>query len=100
MYDFKIIETSPVVQGLRLHTPNAGGPGSIPGQETGPHVLQLRILHAATTTQCRQINTQARSWSIGKPALPECLLWSAYTEMCLIPPSFGSLSTSEVLNFF
>ena len=36
MYDFKIIETSPVVQGLRLHTPNAGGPGSIPGQETTP----------------------------------------------------------------
>ena len=32
--------TSPVVQWLRLHSSNAGGMGSIPGQET-------KILHAA-----------------------------------------------------
>ncbi|TEA30390.1 hypothetical protein DBR06_SOUSAS17710012, partial [Sousa chinensis] len=44
-----------VVQWLRLHTPNAGGLGSIPGQGTGSHMPQLRIhmpqlkiLHAAT----------------------------------------------------
>ncbi|TEA36668.1 hypothetical protein DBR06_SOUSAS310070, partial [Sousa chinensis] len=43
-----------VVQWLRLHTPNAGGPGSIPGQGTRSHMLQLRVhmlqlkfLHAA-----------------------------------------------------
>ena len=31
-----------VVQWLRLHAPNAGGPGLIPGQETGSHMPQLR----------------------------------------------------------
>ena len=30
-----------VVQWLRLHTPNAGGLGSIPGQGTRPHMVQL-----------------------------------------------------------
>ena len=34
--------TSLVVQWLRLHTPNAGGPGSIPGQGTRSHMPQLR----------------------------------------------------------
>ena len=32
--------TSPVVQWLRLHAPNAGGLGSIPGQGTKSHMLQ------------------------------------------------------------
>ena len=31
-----------MVQWLRLHAPNAGGPGSIPGRQTGSH------MHAAT----------------------------------------------------
>ena len=31
-----------VVQWLRLWAPNAGEPGSIPGQGTRPHMLQLR----------------------------------------------------------
>ena len=35
--------TSLVVQWLRLYCPNAGGPGSILGQGTGSHMLQLRI---------------------------------------------------------
>ena len=35
-------ETSFVVQQLRLHDFNAGGPGSIPGQRTGSHMLQLK----------------------------------------------------------
>ena len=34
--------TALVVQGLRLHPPNAGGLGSIPGQETRFHMPQLR----------------------------------------------------------
>ena len=34
--------TSLVVQWLRPCAPNAGGPGSIPGQGTRSHVLQLR----------------------------------------------------------
>ena len=40
--------TSWVVQWFRLHTPNAGGSGSIPGQGTRSHMLQLR---ASTTNQ-------------------------------------------------
>ena len=34
--------TSLVVQWLRLHTPNAKGPSSIPGWGTRFHMLQLR----------------------------------------------------------
>ena len=51
-----------MVQWLRLLTPNAGGPGSIPGQGTRSHMLQLqvhvpqlKILCAATKTQRSQI---------------------------------------------
>ena len=32
-----------MVQWLRLHNPNAGGPGLIPGQRTRFHTLQLKI---------------------------------------------------------
>ena len=35
--------TSLVVQWLRLYAPNAGDLGLIPGQETGTHMLQLKI---------------------------------------------------------
>ena len=34
--------TSLVVQRLRCHFPNAGGPGSVSGQGTRSHMLQLR----------------------------------------------------------
>ena len=34
--------TSLVAQWLRVRTPNAGGLGSIPGQGTRSHMLQLR----------------------------------------------------------
>ena len=37
-------------------TPNAGGLGLIPGQGTRSHILQLKILHAATNSCCCQIN--------------------------------------------
>ena len=50
-----ILGTSLVTQWLRLRAPSAGGPGSIPGQGTRSHMLQLRvhmlqlkILHATT----------------------------------------------------
>ena len=36
------LETSLVVQWLRLHAPNAGGMGSIPHQGTGSHMSQLK----------------------------------------------------------
>ena len=32
-----------MVQWLRLYASNAGGPGSIPGQGTKSHMLQLRV---------------------------------------------------------
>ena len=55
--------TSWVVRWLRLHTPNAGSLGSIPGQGTRSHMpqlrvcmLQQRILHAAMKTQHSQKN--------------------------------------------
>ncbi|TEA31919.1 hypothetical protein DBR06_SOUSAS8310169, partial [Sousa chinensis] len=32
-----------VVQWLRLHAPNTGGPGLIPGQGTRSRMLQLRV---------------------------------------------------------
>ena len=45
-----------MVQGLRLHASNARDPGSVPGQGTRSHMLQLKILHAITKTWCSQIN--------------------------------------------
>ena len=39
----KIFRTSLVVQWTRLHAPNAGGLGLIPGQGTKSHVPQLRV---------------------------------------------------------
>ena len=44
------------VWGLRLHAPNAGGLGSISAQGTRFYLPQLKILHAATKTQFRQIS--------------------------------------------
>ena len=40
--------TSLVIQWLKLHDPRAGGLGSIPGQGTRSHMLQLKIARAAT----------------------------------------------------
>ena len=37
------VGTSLLVQWLRLHTPKAGGLGSIPGQGTSAHTPQLRV---------------------------------------------------------
>ena len=44
-----------MVQGLRVHTPSAGGPGLILGQGTRSHMLQLKIPPTATKTQYSQI---------------------------------------------
>ena len=48
--------TALVIQWLRLHAPNAEGPGSIPGQGTRSHMPQLKIPHATTKTLYSQIN--------------------------------------------
>ena len=70
----KDIGLSLAVQWLRLHAPNAGGPGSIPGGGTRSHMPQLRvpmqqlkIPHATTkrsrTRQQRYRMLQLRSGS-------------------------------------
>ena len=41
--------TSLVVQWLRLHTANAGGPGSIPGQGARSHMLQQQQQKASAS---------------------------------------------------
>ena len=66
--------TSLVIQRLRLHTPNAGGPGSIPSQATRLHMLQLKVLHTtvkiphtATKTWCSQVSKEInffKWWSL------------------------------------
>ena len=45
-----------VVQWLRLHAPNAGVLGLMPGQRTRYHMLQLKIPKATAKTQHNQIN--------------------------------------------
>ena len=50
--------TSLVVQWLRLHAPNAGRPGSIPGQGTRSHMLQLRVC----VPQIKMLRATAKTW--------------------------------------
>ena len=72
-----VLGTSLVVQWLGLHAPNAGGPGSSPGQGTGSCTPKLKISHAATKTRRSQIinfflsglNTRGRKEIRGKGAI-------------------------------
>ena len=50
--------TSLVVQWSRLHAPNAGGPGLMPGQGTRARVQQLKILQVATKILSAATKTQ------------------------------------------
>ena len=52
----RMYRTSLVVQWLRLHSPNIGGLGLIPGQVTRSHMPQLKIMHAIIKIQCSPIN--------------------------------------------
>ena len=47
--------TSLEVQWLRLHTSNAGGPGSIPGQGTRSHMPQLRVRMLQQRSRMQQL---------------------------------------------
>ena len=40
----------------KTFAPNAGGPGSTPGQRITSHMPQLKIFHATMKTQHNQIN--------------------------------------------
>ena len=43
IFQARVLEWGAIAfSGLRLHAPNARGPGSIPGQGTRSHMLQLR----------------------------------------------------------
>ena len=53
------VGTSLVVQWLRLHAPNAGVPGSIPGQAARSFMLQLKIMHATAKTEDLMCRKQA-----------------------------------------
>ena len=48
--------TSLVAQWSRLCAPNAGGPGSVPGQGTKSHTRQQKLPHAKTKTWHSQIH--------------------------------------------
>ena len=58
-----------VVQWLKLCSPNAGDAGSVPGQGT-------TIPHAATKTQCSQINKSIlKKWKKKKKQQPTAACW-------------------------
>ena len=68
-----------MVQWLRLHAPNTG---DLPGQETRSHMLQLKILQAATKTSHshKYINKQIHIYiyilkekPVGGENKPHCL---------------------------
>ena len=44
LFKIHVLGTYLIVQWLRLLTPNAGNPGSVPGQGIRSHMLQLKIL--------------------------------------------------------
>ena len=56
VYKIAILGASLVVHWLRLRSPNAGGPGLLPGQGTSSHMPQGNILHATTKTSYKYIN--------------------------------------------
>ena len=82
----KTLGTSQVVQYLRLHAPNAGGLGSIPGQGTGSHkpqlivcIDQLKIPHAA--------EKPGRLQSIGLQSCTELKRLSTHAAMKIKDPA-------------
>ena len=62
LFKNSVLGTSLVVQWLRPCTPNAGGPGSLSGQGTRPHMLQLSS-HAATKIE----NPTGHDYNPGQP---------------------------------
>ena len=69
--------TSLVVQWLRLWAHNAGGPGSIPGQGTGSHMLQWRSpVPQLTSDAAKSIKKEKKrsrhegSWSLANFPFP------------------------------
>ena len=81
-----------MVQRLRLHTPNAGGPGLIPGQGTRScmpqlraHMPQLKILHAATAAmKISRAATKTRRSQINKWILKKNKINRSFLEQFYI----------------
>ena len=61
--------TSLVVQWLKLCASDAGGPCSIPGQETRSHVPQLRHGVAKYVFKCTKLFSASKSLHISSPLL-------------------------------
>ena len=70
-----------VIQWIRLCTPSIGGPGSIPGQGTRFHMLQLKILNVATKTHtAKSINFKKKEKKKGTAKIIHMSLeWDKYT---------------------
>ena len=74
-----------MVPWLKLCSPSAGGPGSIPGQGTRSYMLQLEIPHAATQTWCSQINLLKKKIFLIKYRQKGCLLGPRSELMACFP---------------
>ena len=86
-YSIVMSGTSLVVQGIRLHTSNAGNPGSIPVGGTRSHVSQLKILCAKRRAHVPRAPTKAPRATRTPDAAKQANKHQTYTEQHL--PSRG-----------
>ena len=66
-----------MVQWLKLHAPNAGGPGSIPGRGTRSHILQLRV----PVPQLKNLHADIKEPAYEKQEADGTDSWLASTEI-------------------
>ena len=71
-----------VVLWLRLHAPNAGGPGLVPDRRTRSHTPQLKILHAAARRSSTPQLRLSTAKSI-KKKYSEHPWWLSWWQTCL-----------------
>ena len=68
-----------MVQWLSLHAPNSWGRGLIPGQETGSHILQLRVLILQLRPGIvKEINIFLKKRHLTKESVPFPLLFMCH----------------------
>ena len=91
------VGTSLVVQWLRLLAPNAGGPGSTPGQGTSSHMPQLRALMLQLRPVAAKKKFFWRTAIIGLGAHPESSIsWDLLTNYIWQDPVF---ELNHILSF-
>ena len=88
------IGTFLVVQWSRPQASNARGQGSVPGQETGSHLLQLRIPCATPGTQHSQVNNFLKKWYIENSSVWE---FRCFPEVTVVSSGWGWVSMGTVL---